>query len=188
MKPSRAQILLPIAILLAAKLSVPAEPTIGQKYPIPLTDIDGHEFSTADGHFTTIVLVSKANGDKPHAVGERMPYFCLGNPHYRMITVVAFEAQHSRPVRAFLTSMMRRRVDSEAKQLQSRYDKLKIAQNARQNVIAVADFDGAIAAKLDAKPNPALFRVFVFGKSGELLKQWSDLPSAEELAAALKEN
>ena len=173
---------------MAGAVSVSADLTIGQKYPIPLADIDGHEFSTADGHFTTIVLVSKANGDKPHVVGERMPDFCLGNPRYRMITVVAFETQHSRPVRAFLTSMMRRRVESEAKQLQSRYDKLKIAQNARQNVIAVADFDGAIATKLDAKPSPALFRVFVFGKNGELLKQWSDLPSAEELAAALKEH
>ena len=173
---------------MAGAVSVSADLKIGQKYPIHLTDIDGHEFSTADGHLTTIVLVSKGNRDQPHAVGERMPDFCLGNPRYRMITVVAFETQHTRPVRAFLTSMMRHRVDSEAKQLQSRYDKLKIGQNARQNVIAVADFDGVIAAKLDSKPSATLFRVFVFGKSGELLKQWSDLPSAEELAAALKEN
>jgi len=105
-----------------------------------------------------------------------------------MITVVVFETQHSRPVRAFLTSVMRGRVNSEGKRLQARYDQLKIAQDARPNVFVAADFDGAIAAQLDAKPSASLFRVFIFRKNGELRKQWSDVPAAEELAAALKEN
>lgn len=161
---------------------------VAQRHPVALTDINGHVFSTADGHTTTLVVASKGNVDKAHLVGERIPDFCLGNPRYRMITVIAFETKHTRPLRALITSLMRRRVDSEAKQLQSRYDKLKIAQNAHENVIAVADFDGAIAAKLGSKPSATLFHVFVFGKEGELLKQWSDLPSAEELVAALKEN
>jgi hypothetical protein len=163
------------AAICISTTSILADLTVGQSYSITLNDIDGHAFATADGHFTTIVLVSKANADKAHAVGDRTPDFCL-------------EAQHSRPVRAFLTAMMRRRVESESKQLQSRYDKLKIARNARQDVFAVADFDGAICQQLDTKPGAALFRVFAFGKNGELLKQWNDLPSSEELAAALKEN
>ena len=171
-----------------AAMSILAEPTIGQSYSITFTDIDGHTASIADGRFTTVVLTSKANVDKAHEVGDRIPDRCLGNPLYRMITVVAFATNHSRPVRSFLTSMTRRRVEAEAKQLQMRYDKLKIARNARQDVFAVADFDGAIAAQLDSKPGATLFRVFVFGKSGELLKQWSELPPAEDLAAALKEN
>jgi len=167
-------------------MSILADLSVGQNYSISLTDIDGHALSTADGHFTTIVLVSKGNADKAHAVGDRIPDHCLGNPLYRMITLVAFETKHSRPVRAFLSSMIRRRVESEAKQLQSRYDKLNIAQNARQNILVAADFDGAVCDQLGAKPSAALFRVFVFGKSGELLKEWSEVPSAEELTAALK--
>src|SRR4029453_635435 len=165
-----------------------AELAVAQRRSVTLTDINGHAFSTADGHITTLVVASKANVDKAHLVGERIPDFCLGNPRYRMITVIAFETNHTRPVRALMTSLMRRRVDSEAKQLQSRYDKLKIAQNAHENVIAVADFDGTISGQFDAKPSATLFHIFVFGKEGELIKQWSDLQSAEELAAALKEN
>jgi hypothetical protein len=187
-KPSRAQILFVFSAFFPATISILAEPTIGQAYRISFTDIDGDTFSTADGQVTTVVLVSKANVDKARIVGDRIPDFCLGNADYRMVTVVTFETKHSRPVRALMTLVMRRRVDSEAKQLQSRYDQLKIARSARKDVFAVADFDGTIAGQLDAKPSATLFRVFVFGKNGELLKQWSELPSAEDLAAVMKES
>ena len=181
-----------IALIAAAicisTMSILGELTIGQNYRVTFTDIDGDTFSTAEDRITTVVLTSKANVDKAHVLGDRTPDHCLGNPLYRMVTVVSFETKHSRPVRSFLASMIRRRVNSEAKQLQSRYEKLRIARIARQDVFAVADFDGAIAAQLDSKPGSTLFHVFVFGKNGGLLKQWSDLPSAEELAAVLKEN
>jgi len=87
-----------------------------------------------------------------------------------------------------MTSLMRRRLDSEASRLQSRYNQLKIARSARQDVSAVADFDGAITKQLSAQPASTLFHVFVFGRHGELLKQWNDVPKAEELAVALKQN
>jgi hypothetical protein len=103
-----------------------------------------------------------------------------------MITVLAFEGQHSKPVRMILTSLMRRRIDSEARRLQSRYDQLKIARNARNDVFAVADFDGTITSQLGPQPTSALFHVFVFGRNGELLKQWNDVPTAEDLAATLR--
>jgi len=103
-----------------------------------------------------------------------------------MITVLAFETKHSKPIRMILTSLMRRRVDSEAQQLQTRYDRLKIARNARQDVFAVADFDGVVTTQLGSQPSAALFHLFVFGRKGELLKQWNDVPSAEELAAVLR--
>jgi len=103
-----------------------------------------------------------------------------------MITVLAFEKKHSKPVRMILGSLMRRSVDAEARLLQTRYDRLKIARNARQDVFAVADFDSAVTTQLGSKPDAALFHVFVFGRNGQLLKQWDNVPTTEELAAALK--
>jgi hypothetical protein len=179
---------LALGSLWIATMSIFAQLTAGQNHSITFTDIDGNSFSTAEGRITTVVLTSKANVDRAHALGDRIPDHCLGNSLYRMVTVVSFESKHSGPIRAFLTSMIRRRVDSESKQLQVRYEKLKIERNARHDIFAVADFDGAIAEKLGAKPGATLFHVFVFGKKGELLKQWNELPSADELAAALKEN
>ena len=167
-------------------MSIFGQVKLGESYRINFADIDGSALSTADGHITTVVLISKSNIDKARAVGDRIPDFCLTNPIYRMITVLAFEKKHSKPIRMILSSLMRRRVDAEARNLQTRYDRLKIARNARQDVFAVADFDSAVTTQLGSKPDAALFHVFVFGRNGELLKQWDDVPRSEELAAALK--
>jgi len=183
MKPS----VFVLAATCLSSISILAGPTVGQKYRINFVDVDGNNFSTADAHITTVVLTSKANIDKARLVGDRIPDFCLANPVYRMITVVTFESKHSGPMRAILKSVMRHRLDSEALRLQTRYDQLKIARDARRDVFAVADFDGAIAAHFDSKPSATLFQVFIFGKAGELLKQWNEVPTAEELAAALKD-
>ena len=169
-------------------MSILAGPTIGENYRINLIDVDGNAFSTADGHITTVVLISKANIDKARSVGDRIPDVCLANPIYRMITVLAFETKHSSPMRAILKSIMRHRLDSEARRLQTRYDQLRISRDSRQDVFAVADFDGATAAQFDSKPNATLFQVFIFGKDGELLKKWNEVPTAEELSAALTQN
>ena len=167
-------------------MSILAQPTAGENHRINFVDVDGNALSTADGRITTLVLINQSNIDKARAVGDRIPDFCLGNSSYRMITVLVFEKTHSKPVRMILTSLMRRRLDSEAHRLQSRYDQLKIARNARPDFSAVADFDGTISAQLKAQPTAALFHVFVFGRNGELLKHWDDVPKAEELAAVLK--
>src|SRR5256885_11013524 len=103
-------VLVGLALFFPASGLVFADLTIGRSYPLNLTGVDGHSVSTADGRISTLVLVGKSSVDKAHEVGDRIPDFCLGNPLYRMVTVVAFESKHSRPVRAFLTSMIRRRV------------------------------------------------------------------------------
>src|SRR5438132_8305048 len=101
-------------MLFASLPSIFAELTVGAGYRINLPDVDGNTFSTADGHITTVVLISESNIDKARAVGDRTPDFCLANPTHRMITVLAFEKKHSKPIRMILTALIRRRVDSEA--------------------------------------------------------------------------
>ena len=169
-------------------ISAVGDPIVGQSYRINFSDVDGNALSTVDGRFNVIVLSSKANSDKARMVGDRIPDFCLGNANYRMITAVVFETTHNTAVRAVLRAAIRHRLNSEAQRLQKRYDEHKIARDARHDVFAVADFDGAIAAQLDLKPDAALFRILVFGKNGDLLKHWTEVPTEEELAAALKQN
>ncbi len=173
------------AICLSTSLLL-AELTVGHSYSLRFSDVDGNSFSTADGHFTVLVLSNKANSDKAAAVGARIPDFCLANPNYRMITIVSFETKHSRPVRAVIRAAIRHRLDSEAQRLQKRYEERKINRDARHDVFAVADFDGAVLDQLNLKPEAGAFRVLVFGKNAELLKEWAEIPSADELAATLK--
>ena len=174
------------AIFFALSLSVLAQLKAGDNHHVNFTDVDRNALSTADGHITTVVLTTQSGTDKARAVGDRTPDFCLGNSIYRMITVLAFEKNHSKLVRMMLSSLMRRRLDAEGRRLQERYDKLKIDRAARRDVFAVADFDGAVTRQLGFQPVVGLFEVFVFGKNGQLIKQWNNVPSAEELGSALK--
>lgn len=160
-----------------------ADPEIGKTYALKLVDVDGNTLSTADGRLIVLVLTTKANVPKAQLVGDRVPDYCLGNPAYRMITLVEF-GSHSEPVQRFLRATTRQRLDKEAVTLQKRYAAIKIEKDARRDVFAVTDFDGAIASQLESQS--ADFRVFVFGRSGELLQQWDDVPAAERLAEVLK--
>lgn len=181
----RSFFLVALLALLVSASTIFADLATGQTYSFDLVDVDGNKFSTGDGHITTIVLTTQAGIDKARVVGDRIPDMCLGNPTYRMITVLVFEKKHSKPTRMILASLMRHRLDSEGHRLQNRYNKLQIMRDARHDVSAVADFDGAIARQLGSEPGAGLFQVFVFGKNGELIKQWSDVPTDPELSSAL---
>ena len=159
----------------------------GQRYRVNFVDVDGNALSTADGHITVLALATTADADKARAVGDRVPDYCLANPIYRMITVLHFTRKRTGIGRKIATMLVRHRLNEEAKRLQARYDAKKIASNARIDIFVVADFDGTASSQLGGLPGPTDFHVFVFGRNGELLQQWNEVPSAEDLAAALEQ-
>ena len=154
----------------------------GRRYSINFSDIDGRTLSIADDHVTVLVLTTTEDLTRARAVADNVPDYCLGNEKYRMITVLRL-TQLGRPV---VMTFVRHRVDEEAKRLQTRYDAKKISHPAREDIHVVTDFDGSIAAQLGAQSGETGFHVFVFGRAGELLQQWDDVPSAQELAAVVK--
>jgi len=159
----------------------------GQRYRVNFVDVDGNALSTADGHVTVLVLTTTADREKARIVGDRVPDYCLGNPNYRMITILDFTRRRMQVGRKIATMLVRHHLDEEAKRLQARYDEKKIARNARSDIFTVTDFDGTVSSQLSGQSLPANFRVFVFARNGELLQQWDDVPSAAELAAVVKE-
>ena len=62
----------------------------------------------------------------------------------------------------------------------------KIGRDAKSDIFVVTDFDGTVASQLVSRAEETDFCVFVFGQNGELLAQWHSVPSADELAAAVK--
>jgi hypothetical protein len=183
------QIFLPPAtafLLLATP--VRGELSTGSTHSISFVDLDGNKLSTADGHVSVVVLTTSADREKARTVGDHAPDFCLGNPAYRMITVVHFTGRHMALGRRMATAFIRHRVREEAKRLQARYDAQKISRDARSDIFVVTDFDGTIASQLGQSVGATDFCVFVFGQTGELLAQWHTVPSADELAAAVKKS
>ena len=174
-----------IAPLLPATLVRGALST-GAIYSLSFVDINGNKLSTADGHVTVLVLATKSDWEKAHVVGDRIPDSCLGNPNYRMITIVRFTRKHGVIVRNVATAFIRHRVEKAAKRLQTRYDAQKIERDARSDIFVVTDFDGSASAQLEEPAEAADFRVLVFARDGKLLARWSDVPSAKQLAGVLK--
>ena len=158
----------------------------GATYSFSFVDIDGNKLSTADGHVTVLVLATTADWEKAREVGDRVPDYCLGNPNYRMMTIIRFIRKHGPIVRKIAMAVVRHRVTEGAKRLQSRYEANKIMRDARQDILAVTDFDGVISAQLGEQAGATDFCVFVFGRQGELLAQWHGVPDAKQLAAVLK--
>ena len=183
------QIFLSLAtVLLLAVMPARGALSIGDTYSISFVDLDGDKLSTADGHITIVVLMTSADREQARTVGDHVPDFCLGNSAYRMITVVHFTHEHMAIGRRMATAFIRHRVGEEAKRLQARYDAQKIARDAKSDIFVVADFDGTIASQLGQPAGATDFCVFVFGQTGELLAQWHSVPSADELAAAVKKS
>jgi len=174
--------------LLFAEMPVRGALSTGNTYSISFVDLDGNKVSTADGHVTIVVLTTPADREEARIVGDHVPDFCLGNPTYRMITIIHFTGRHMAIGRRMATAFIRHRAREEAKRLQVRYDAQKIARDAKSDIFVVTDFDGTIASQLGQSPEATDFCVFVFGQSGELLAQWHSVPSAEELAAAVKKS
>jgi hypothetical protein len=158
----------------------------GHRYRINFADVDGHSLSTADGHVTVIVLMTPEDREKARSVGDRAPDYCLGNPNYRMITVLNLSSRRTQIGRNVVTMLVRHHLDEEAKRLQARYDEKKITRDARSDIYTVTDFDGTVSSQLAGEAPATNFGVFVFGRNGELLQHWDDVPSAQELAAVIK--
>lgn len=164
------------------------EQSTGTTRSVSFVDLDGNTLSTSDGHTTIVVLTTSADREKARIVGDHVPDFCLGNPAYRMITVVHFTHSHMAIGRRVATTFIRHRMSEAAKRLQARYDAQKIARDAKSDIFVVTDFDGIITSQLGQSAESTDFCVFVFGQKGELLAQWHTVPSTDELAAVLKKS
>jgi len=175
-------------VLLTAAMPAHGALSTGTTYPISFVDLDGNKLSTADGHVTIVVLTTAANREQARTVGDHVPDFCLGNPAYRMITVIHFTGRHMAIGRRVATAFIRHRVHEEAKRLQARYDAQKISRDAKNDIFVVTDFDGTVASQLGQSAGATDFWVLVFGQNGELLAQWHSVPSAHELAAVIKKS
>jgi hypothetical protein len=175
------------AAILAALTAHAVELRVGNNYPLRFTDVDRHEFSTADGHVTVITVVTRQDEAKAQTVGDRLSESIMGDPKYRLITLVNFQRGIFTPLRGMVSAVIRHRLDDEAAELQKEYARKKINRTARNDLFVVADFDGKAVSQLGVDPASSEFAVFVFNGSGRLVRRWSDVPSAEAFANAIKE-
>jgi hypothetical protein len=176
-----------LAAILTASPVRAIELRAGNVYSLTFTDVDRHQLSTADGHVTIITVLTRKDEQKAEQVGERVPHFCLGDPKYRLITLVNFQRSVFPMFQGMINAIIRNRMDAEAKDLQKTYTGKHLTRNPRSDIYVVADFDGKTVPQLGIAPTSSEFAVFVFDGRGRLVRRWNDVPSAEALAQALNE-
>ena len=176
-----------LALALTAISAGAVQLRVGNNYPLTFTDVDRHQFSTADGHVTIISVVTRKDEAKAQSVGDRVSRISFGDPKIRLITLVNFQQNIILPFRGMVSAVIQHRLDLEAKEVQKSYAERHINRNARDDIFVVADFDGKAVSQLGINPTSAEFAVFIFDGHGRLVRRWSDVPSQEALAQAIKE-
>jgi hypothetical protein len=176
-----------LMLFLGATTSQAIQLRQGNTYPLTFTDVDRHQLSTADGRVTIITVVTRRDEAKAQSVGDRVSQITSADPKFRLITLVNFQQNILAPLRGMVSAVIRHRLDDEAKDVQKSYAERHINRNARDDILVVADFDGKAVSQLGIAPTSAEFALFVFDGQGRLVRRWSDVPSPELLAQALKE-
>src|SRR5262249_47109791 len=107
-----------IALFLPAAL-LRGELSSGTTYSLSFVDMDGNKVPRAEGHIAGWVPPTPADREKARTVGDRVPDYCLGNPDYRMITIIHFARRLTPIGRKLISGLVKRRVNEEAKRLQA---------------------------------------------------------------------
>ena len=156
-------------------------------YPLTFADVDRQQLSTSNGHVTIITVVTRKDEQKAQQVGDRIPHVYLGDPKFRLITIVNFQQKIFPPFRGLIMAIIRNRLDAEAKELQKIYTTKHLTRNPRSDIFVVADFDGKAASQMGIAPSSSEFAVFVFDGRGRLVRRWNDVPNVDALSAALSD-
>ncbi len=133
------------------------------------------------------MVVNTRDETKAQAIGDRVTQITLGDPRYRLVTLVNFQQNILPPLRGLVSAVIRHRLDVESKDIQKMYADRHINRNARDDVFVIADFDGKAVMQLGINPLSPEFAVFVFDGKGRLVRRWNDVPSLEALMQAIKE-
>ena len=157
----------------------------GETHRLTFRDVDGNDLSTADGHVTIIVVVTRQKEEQARQISKLVPDHCIGDPRYRYITLVNFQRDLARPLQGMTRGIIRKRLDAEAKALQPRYSAKNISRDPRRDVYVAADFDGAAVSRLGMTPTSSDVAVFVFNGAGKLVQQWTGVPSKDAFAKAV---
>lgn len=157
----------------------------GSFHALSFTDVDGNRFSTADGHITVITVVTRSNEEKAHAVADQVPDEYMGNPKCRYVTLVNFQGKLAGFLQGLTRTIIRGRLDSEAKRLKPEYEAKHLARDPRKDMHVIADFDGKAVAQLGLPMSSDQVMVFLFNGRGKLIQRWTDVPPDDSLGKAI---
>lgn len=169
----------------ATSVSQSAELKTGSVATLTFQDVDGNELSTADGHVTIITVVTQSNGEQARAVADQVPDRYVGDARYLYVTLVNFQRKLWGPLQGITRSVIRKRLDGEAKEVKPQYDAKHLTRDPRTDMHVIADFDGKAVTQLGLSPESNEISVLVFDGQGKVVHRWNGIPQEDSLGKAI---
>lgn len=185
MRPALLQRIFLVALALAPWQGSAGELQPGAVRTAALRDVDGKTHSTAGGHVSIIVVITRQNEAKARAVADRVPESLIGNPKFPFLTVINFQGRIFGPLQGLTRRIIRTRLDAEAERLRPQYTARHLGHDPRQDIFVVADFDGSAVEQLGLASASTELAVLIFNAHGKLIAHWNDVPTEAALARAL---
>ena len=135
------------------------------------------------GRVMVVIGNNIKTADEARACGKAMDRF-QGRKNFRCLVVVDLRGSLAHWSKGYTQRRMQRDLDKEAERIKSFYHQKDNMTDPREEIGAVADFDGKVCKRLGWEPKQKLLRVIIFGKDGKIAKRFDP---ANDFAAIQRE-
>lgn len=134
------------------------------------------------GRVMVVIGNNIKTADEARACGKAMDKF-QGVKDFRCLVVVDLRGSMANWSKGYTQRRMQRDLDKEAERIRKFYKNNDNHVDPRDELGAVADFDGKVCKRLNWEPKQRELRVVIFGKNGKIVKRFDP---ANDFAAIQK--
>lgn len=140
--------------------------------PIKAVDADDRTWIlNKPGRVMVVIGNNIKTADEARACGKAMDEF-QGVKNFRCLVVVDLRGSLAQMSKGYTQRRMQRDLDKEAERIRKFYKDNENHTDPRDEIGAVADFDGNVCKRLNWQPKQKELRVVIFGKDGKLAKRF----------------
>jgi hypothetical protein len=149
--------------------------------PMTVVDADEKRVHLNEPGRVTLVVVCTEDSEGACRKAGRVVDPVHGRDDFRQVVIVDLRDSLGGFVEGYVTYRMRNDMDVEAKRLAKVYAANGSKRNPREDMSAVADFEGEISDKLGFTEPSKYLRAILFGKDGKEIKRWDRVRNLKEL-------
>ncbi len=146
-----------------------------------LRDADGKEWQlNYPGRVTAVILNTERTARHAREMGKAL-YPFQGRDDFRALVIVNLDESLGKHARPITILRIRQDLDAEARRIAPYYKKNGNSGNPRDEIGAVADFDGRITRSLGFSSPHTHLRVLIFDKNGKIAARFDPANSPNDV-------
>ena len=137
------------------------------------------------GRVMVVIGNNIKTADEARACGKALDKF-QGVKNFRCLVVVDLRGSMANWSKGYTQRRMQRDLDKEAERIRKFYKNKNNHTDPRDEIGAVADFDGRVCKRLNWEPKQKELRVVIFGKNGKIAKRFDPANDFESIQNAVE--